>query len=56
MAERDDAYAAVRAAFEDYSVLLFRGRPWPGDQPRHVARTTITATDADGLAAMRPPC
>jgi alpha-ketoglutarate-dependent 2,4-dichlorophenoxyacetate dioxygenase len=25
--ERDDAYAAVRAAFEDHSVLLFRGQP-----------------------------
>ena len=27
VAERDDAYAAVRAAFEEYSVLLFRGQP-----------------------------
>ena len=38
----------------DNRCVLHRGRPWPDDQPRHVARTTITATDADGLAAMRP--
>ena len=37
----------------DNRCTLHRGRPWPADQPRHVARTTITATDADGLAAMR---
>ncbi len=40
----------------DNRAILHRGRPWPGDQPRHVVRTTITATDADGLAAMRPSC
>ena len=38
----------------DNRCILHRGRPWPEDQPRHVVRTTITATDADGLAAMRP--
>jgi alpha-ketoglutarate-dependent 2,4-dichlorophenoxyacetate dioxygenase len=27
VAERDDAYRAVRAAFEEHSVLLFRGQP-----------------------------
>jgi alpha-ketoglutarate-dependent 2,4-dichlorophenoxyacetate dioxygenase len=32
---------------------LHRGRPWPHDKPRHMVRTTITATDADGLAEMR---
>jgi alpha-ketoglutarate-dependent 2,4-dichlorophenoxyacetate dioxygenase len=37
----------------DNRCVLHRGRPWPDDQPRHVVRTTITATDADGLAAMR---
>jgi len=37
----------------DNRCVLHRGRPWPGDQPRHVVRTTITATDADGLAEMR---
>jgi alpha-ketoglutarate-dependent 2,4-dichlorophenoxyacetate dioxygenase len=37
----------------DNRCVLHRGRPWPSDKPRHVARTTITATDADGLAAMR---
>ena len=38
----------------DNRCVLHRGRPWPDDQPRHVVRTTITATDADGLAEMRP--
>ncbi len=38
----------------DNRCVLHRGHPWPGDQPRHIVRTTITATDADGLAEMRP--
>jgi alpha-ketoglutarate-dependent 2,4-dichlorophenoxyacetate dioxygenase len=38
----------------DNRAILHRGRPWPDDKPRHVARTTISATDADGLAEMRP--
>ena len=37
----------------DNRCVLHRGRPWPDDQPRHLVRTTITATDADGLAQMR---
>lgn len=39
----------------DNRATLHRGRPWPGDQPRHMVRTTISATDADGVAEMRPP-
>ena len=39
----------------DNRCILHRGRPWPDDKPRHVVRTTISATDADGLADMRPP-
>lgn len=38
----------------DNRATLHRGRPWPGDQPRYMIRTTISATDADGLAAMWP--
>jgi alpha-ketoglutarate-dependent 2,4-dichlorophenoxyacetate dioxygenase len=38
----------------DNRATLHRGRPWPDDQPRHVVRTTISATDADGLADMWP--
>jgi alpha-ketoglutarate-dependent 2,4-dichlorophenoxyacetate dioxygenase len=37
----------------DNRCVLHRGRPWPDDKPRRVVRTTITATDADGLAEMR---
>ena len=38
----------------DNRATMHRGRPWPDDQPRNMMRTTITATDADGLAAMWP--
>jgi alpha-ketoglutarate-dependent 2,4-dichlorophenoxyacetate dioxygenase len=38
----------------DNRATLHRGRPWPDDQPRHMARTTITATDVDGLKEMYP--
>jgi len=38
----------------DNRCILHRGRPWSEDKPRHVVRTTISATDADGLADMRP--
>jgi alpha-ketoglutarate-dependent 2,4-dichlorophenoxyacetate dioxygenase len=38
----------------DNRAVLHRGRPWPSDQPRHMVRTTITATDADGLDEMWP--
>ncbi len=39
----------------DNRCILHRGRPWPDSEPRHIVRTTtITATDADGLAEMRP--
>ena len=37
----------------DNRCTLHRGRPWPDDQPRHIVRTTITATDIDGVAATR---
>jgi alpha-ketoglutarate-dependent 2,4-dichlorophenoxyacetate dioxygenase len=38
----------------DNRATLHRGRPWPADLPRHMVRTTISATDADGLAGVRP--
>jgi len=38
----------------DNRCVLHRGRPWPDDKPRHIVRTTISATDADGLAGLRP--
>jgi alpha-ketoglutarate-dependent 2,4-dichlorophenoxyacetate dioxygenase len=37
----------------DNRATMHRGRPWPADQPRHMVRTTISATDADGLDQMR---
>lgn len=38
----------------DNRATLHRGRPWPLNEPRYMIRTTISATDADGLAAMWP--
>jgi alpha-ketoglutarate-dependent 2,4-dichlorophenoxyacetate dioxygenase len=38
----------------DNRATMHRGRPWPADLPRHMVRTTISATDADGLAGVRP--
>ena len=37
----------------DNRAVLHRGRPWPADAPRHMVRTTVSATDSDGLAEMR---
>ena len=35
--------------------MLHRGRPWDYSKERSMVRTTISATDADGLAEVRPP-
>ncbi len=39
----------------DNRATMHRGRPWPADEPRLMVRTTISATEADGLRTMRPP-
>jgi alpha-ketoglutarate-dependent 2,4-dichlorophenoxyacetate dioxygenase len=39
----------------DNRATMHRGRPWPAHEARLMVRTTISATEADGLAAMRPP-
>jgi alpha-ketoglutarate-dependent 2,4-dichlorophenoxyacetate dioxygenase len=39
----------------DNRATMHRGRPWPAHEPRHMVRTTISATEADGLASVRPP-
>jgi alpha-ketoglutarate-dependent 2,4-dichlorophenoxyacetate dioxygenase len=39
----------------DNRATMHRGRPWPAHEARHMVRTTISATEADGLAAMRAP-
>lgn len=38
----------------DNRATMHRGRPWSTAEPRHMIRTTISATDADGLAEMWP--
>ena len=39
----------------DNRATLHRGRPWTDNlHPRHMVRTTIEATDADGVAELRP--
>ena len=39
----------------DNRATMHRGRPWPASEARHMVRTTISATAADGLDSMRPP-
>ncbi len=39
----------------DNRATMHRGRPWPADEPRLMIRTTISATESDGLGTMRPP-
>ena len=39
----------------DNRATMHRGRPWPAHEARLMVRTTISATEADGLAAVRPP-
>jgi len=39
----------------DNRATMHRGRPWPANEARHMVRTTISATAADGLDSMRPP-
>jgi len=39
----------------DNRATMHRGRPWPAHEARHMVRTTISATAADGLETMRPP-
>jgi alpha-ketoglutarate-dependent 2,4-dichlorophenoxyacetate dioxygenase len=38
----------------DNRATMHRGRPWDLSEPRIMVRTTIQATDADGLADVRP--
>jgi alpha-ketoglutarate-dependent 2,4-dichlorophenoxyacetate dioxygenase len=39
----------------DNRATMHRGRPWPAQEARLMVRTTISATDADGVATMRMP-
>jgi alpha-ketoglutarate-dependent 2,4-dichlorophenoxyacetate dioxygenase len=39
----------------DNRAMLHRGRPWDYSKERSMVRTTISATDADGLGNVRPP-
>jgi alpha-ketoglutarate-dependent 2,4-dichlorophenoxyacetate dioxygenase len=39
----------------DNRSTMHRGRPWPALEPRLMVRTTIQATEADGIASVRPP-
>lgn len=43
------------AVMWDNRAMLHRGRPWDYKQERTMVRTTISATDADGLAEVKPP-
>jgi alpha-ketoglutarate-dependent 2,4-dichlorophenoxyacetate dioxygenase len=39
----------------DNRAIMHRGRPWPAHEARLMVRTTISATEADGVDAMRVP-
>jgi alpha-ketoglutarate-dependent 2,4-dichlorophenoxyacetate dioxygenase len=39
----------------DNRATMHRGRPWPAHEPRLMVRTTISATEADGVDTMRRP-
>ena len=39
----------------DNRATLHRGRPWPAHEARLMVRTTVSATDSDGLQSVRPP-
>jgi alpha-ketoglutarate-dependent 2,4-dichlorophenoxyacetate dioxygenase len=39
----------------DNRATLHRGRPWPAHEARLMVRTTISATEPDGLVSVRPP-
>ena len=39
----------------DNRATMHRGRPWQAHEARLMVRTTISATEADGLETMRPP-
>jgi alpha-ketoglutarate-dependent 2,4-dichlorophenoxyacetate dioxygenase len=39
----------------DNRATMHRGRPWPAHEARLMIRTTISATEADGVESMRPP-
>ena len=43
------------AVMWDNRAMLHRGRPWPYERERSMIRTTISATDADGLNEVKPP-
>jgi alpha-ketoglutarate-dependent 2,4-dichlorophenoxyacetate dioxygenase len=39
----------------DNRATMHRGRPWPSQEARLMVRTTISASEADGVETMRPP-
>ena len=39
----------------DNRATMHRGRPWPAREPRYMVRTTISATEIDGVETMRAP-
>ncbi|WP_425066758.1 TauD/TfdA dioxygenase family protein [Reyranella sp.] len=43
------------AVMWDNRAMLHRGRPWDYTRERSMVRTTISATDADGLGEVTPP-
>ena len=51
----EHAWRAGDVVMWDNRATLHRGRPWPANEARFMVRTTISATEADGLDSVRPP-
>jgi alpha-ketoglutarate-dependent 2,4-dichlorophenoxyacetate dioxygenase len=51
----EHAWRAGDVVMWDNRATMHRGRPWPAHEARLMVRTTISATEADGLATMPPP-
>jgi alpha-ketoglutarate-dependent 2,4-dichlorophenoxyacetate dioxygenase len=49
------AWRAGDVVMWDNRATMHRGRPWSAHEARHMVRTTISVTAADGLESMRPP-
>jgi alpha-ketoglutarate-dependent 2,4-dichlorophenoxyacetate dioxygenase len=39
----------------DNRATMHRGRPWPAHEARYMVRTTVSASEADGVESVRPP-
>ena len=51
----EHAWRAGDVVMWDNRATMHRGRPWPANEARRMVRTTISATESDGIETIRPP-